>query len=69
MKSPIIRLEQLEAKKQTELHKKFSNNLIEGEVSLIGGSINNTKLKKYFAKPDSNQMIKYSQMIENIFHN
>ena len=50
------KIEQFEAKNKSD-YIKFSNNLIEGEVSLIGGSINNTKLKKYFVKPDSNQMI------------
>ena len=51
------KIEQFEPQNKSDLIK-FSNNLIEGEVSLIGGSINNTKLKKYFAKPDSKQMIK-----------
>jgi len=49
-------VEEMQAVDRSKLLK-FSNNLLEGEISLIGASINNVRLRNFFVNPGSTQTV------------
>ena len=49
-------VEEMQAVDRSKLLK-FSNNLLEGEISLIGASINNVRLRNFFVNPGSTKTV------------